>query len=67
MALIYCTREALPRMRQAGGGSIVNISSLAGRNPFAGGGAYNASKFGLNGFSEATMLDHRQEGIRSPT
>jgi 3-oxoacyl-[acyl-carrier protein] reductase len=60
----YCTREALPRMRQCGGGSIVNISSLAGRNPFAGGAAYNASKFGLNGFSEATMLDHRQEGIR---
>lgn len=60
----YCTREALPRMRQCGGGSIINISSLAGRNPFAGGGAYNASKFGLNGFSEATMLDHRQEGIR---
>jgi 3-oxoacyl-[acyl-carrier protein] reductase len=60
----YCCREALPRMKAKGGGSIINISSLAGRNPFAGGAAYNASKFGLNGFSEALMLDHRNEGIR---
>ena len=47
-----------------GGGSIINISSLAGRNPFAGGAAYNASKFALNGFSEAMMLDHRNDTIR---
>jgi len=60
----YCSREAIPRMRQRGGGSIVNISSLAGRNPLAGGAAYNASKFGVNGLSEATMLDHRQDGVR---
>jgi NAD(P)-dependent dehydrogenase (short-subunit alcohol dehydrogenase family) len=59
-----CSREALPRMRNGGGGSIVNISSLAGKNPFAGGSAYNASKFGLNGFSEAMMLDHRYDNIR---
>jgi len=38
---------------------IINISSLAGKNPLAGGAAYSASKFGLNGFSEAMMLDHR--------
>ncbi|MBC7924521.1 MAG: SDR family oxidoreductase [Bryobacteraceae bacterium] len=63
-AVYYCCREALPRMKTSGGGSIVNISSLAGRNPFAGGAAYNASKFGLNGFSEALMLDHRNDGIR---
>jgi 3-oxoacyl-[acyl-carrier protein] reductase len=60
----YCSREALERMRAGGGGYIVNLSSLAGKNPFAGGAAYNASKFGLNGFSEAMMLDHRQEDIR---
>jgi 3-oxoacyl-[acyl-carrier protein] reductase len=59
-----CSREALSRFRQRGGGFIVNISSLAGKNPFAGGAAYNASKFGLNGFSEAMMLDHRQENVR---
>lgn len=60
----YCSREALPRMKAAGGGYIVNLSSLAGRNPFAGGSAYNASKFGMNGFSEALMLDHRYDNIR---
>jgi short-subunit dehydrogenase len=43
---------------------VINISSLAGKNPFAGGAGYNASKFGLNGFSEAMMLDHRYDGIR---
>lgn len=59
-----CCREALPRLRHRGGGAIVNISSLAGKNPFAGGAAYNASKFGLNGFSEAMMLDYRHDGIR---
>ncbi len=60
----YCSRAALPRMRQAGAGFVVNISSLAGKNPFAGGSGYNASKFGMNGFSEAMMLDHRNENIR---
>jgi 3-oxoacyl-[acyl-carrier protein] reductase len=60
----YCSHEALPRMRKRGAGYIVNISSLAGKNAFAGGAAYNASKFGLNGFSEAMMLDHRYDGVR---
>jgi NAD(P)-dependent dehydrogenase (short-subunit alcohol dehydrogenase family) len=60
----YCAHEALPRFRKRGGGFVVNVSSLAGRNPFAGGAAYNASKFGLNGFSEAMMLDHRYDNIR---
>lgn len=60
----YCTREALRRFEESGGGSIVNISSLAGKNPFAGGAAYNASKFGLNALSEATMLDHRYDNVR---
>jgi len=60
----YCCREAIPLMRQRGGGYIFNISSLAGVNAFAGGSAYNASKFGLNGFSEAVMQDVRYDGIR---
>jgi 3-oxoacyl-[acyl-carrier protein] reductase len=59
----YCTHEALSRFERARGGRIINISSLAGKNPFAGGSAYNASKFGLNGFSEATMLDHRSDNV----
>jgi NAD(P)-dependent dehydrogenase (short-subunit alcohol dehydrogenase family) len=62
--VFYCCREAIPLMRQRGGGYIFNISSLAGVNPFAGGSAYNASKFGLNGFSEAMMQDVRYDGIR---
>ena len=63
-AVFYCCHEALPRMISRGGGSIINISSLAGKNAFAGGAAYNASKFALNGFSEALMLDHRNDNIR---
>lgn len=60
----YCSREALPRFARRGGGLIVNISSLAAKNPFSGGAGYNASKFGLNGFTEALMLDHRYENVR---
>jgi len=60
----HCCREAIPQMRRRGGGDIINISSLAGKNPFAGGAAYNASKFGLNGFSEALMMEVRYDGIR---
>src|SRR5271157_1050358 len=60
----YCSREALARFRQRGGGFIVNISSLAAKNPFSGGAGYNASKFGLNGFTEALMLDHRYDNVR---
>jgi NAD(P)-dependent dehydrogenase (short-subunit alcohol dehydrogenase family) len=62
--VFHCSREALPRMKKRGGGFIVQIGSLAGKNPFAGGAAYNASKFGLIGFSEAMMLDHRNDGVR---
>jgi len=60
----YCVHEAIPLMRKRGGGYIFNISSLAGVNAFAGGTGYNASKFGLNGFSEALMQDVRYDGIR---
>lgn len=60
----YCSRAAIDRFHRNRSGWILNISSLAGRNPFAGGAAYNASKFGLNGFSEAMMLDHRSDNIR---
>ena len=62
--VFYCCREAIPLMRQRGRGYIFNISSLAGINPFAGGSADNASKFGVNGFSEAMMQDVRYDGIR---
>ncbi|MGB5943310.1 MAG: SDR family oxidoreductase [Leeuwenhoekiella sp.] len=48
-------------------GYIITISSLAGTNFFAGGAAYNASKFGLTGFSQAVMLDLRQDGVKVTT
>jgi 3-oxoacyl-[acyl-carrier protein] reductase len=60
----YCSREALARFRTRGSGFIVNISSLAGKNAFSTGAGYNASKFGLNGFTEALMLDHRHDNVR---
>lgn len=63
-SVFYCSHEAIPLMRQRGGGYIFNISSLAGANAFPGGAAYNASKFGLNGFSEAMMQEVRYDGIR---
>jgi 3-oxoacyl-[acyl-carrier protein] reductase len=62
--VFLCCRAAIPELRARGGGWIINIGSLAGKNPFAGGAVYNASKFGLLGFSEAMMLDLRDEDIR---
>ena len=62
--VFYCCREAIPHLRRRGGGWIINIASLAGKNPMAGGTAYNASKFGLVGFSEALLLDVRHDNIR---
>jgi 3-oxoacyl-[acyl-carrier protein] reductase len=62
--VFYCCREAIPALRRRGGGTVVNIGSLAGKNAFPGGGAYNASKFGLIGFSEALMQEVRYDHIR---
>jgi 3-oxoacyl-[acyl-carrier protein] reductase len=55
---------AIPHLRQRGGGYIFNISSLAGKNSFAGAAAYCASKAGLNAFSEALMQEVRYDNIR---
>jgi NAD(P)-dependent dehydrogenase (short-subunit alcohol dehydrogenase family) len=62
--VFYCCHEAIPLMKKRGGGYIINISSLAGANPHAEMAAYNASKFGLNGFSEALMQEVRQDNIK---
>lgn len=62
--VFYCTRAAIPPMKQSGGGWIVNIASLAGRNYFAGGAAYCASKAGLVAFSESLMQEVRFDNIR---
>ena len=67
--VFLCAREAIPTMRRqneaAGfGGHIINIASIAGLlgNPTLGG--YNASKFGVRGFSEALMKEVREDGIK---
>ena len=62
--VFYCSHEALPLMKQRGGGYIINIGSLAGKNAFPGGAAYCASKFALIGFSEALMQEVRYDHIR---
>lgn len=60
----YFLRAVAPIMKREGGGYVFNVASLAAKNPFAGGAAYNASKFGLLGLSDAAMLDLRHDGIR---
>jgi 3-oxoacyl-[acyl-carrier protein] reductase len=62
--VFYCCHEAIPQMKKRGGGYIINISSLAGTNAHPQMSAYNASKFGLNGFSEALMQEVRHDGIK---
>jgi 3-oxoacyl-[acyl-carrier protein] reductase len=63
-SLYLMTREVLPGMRGRRHGAIVNIASLAGRNGFAGGTAYAASKHAVLGFSRSLMLEVRKENIR---
>lgn len=62
--VFYCCHQAIPLLKQRGGGYIINVSSLAGANPHAEMAAYNASKFALNGFSEALMQEVRHDGIK---
>ena len=64
IGVYYCCHEAIPLLKQRGGGYIFNISSLAGANPHPRMAAYNASKFGLNGFSEALMQEVRHDNIK---
>jgi 3-oxoacyl-[acyl-carrier protein] reductase len=64
--VFFSIKAALAPLKQAKG-LIVTIGSLAGTNFFAGGSAYNASKFGLSGFSQAVMLDLRRHDVRVST
>jgi clavulanate-9-aldehyde reducatase len=61
LGLLYCTHAALPVMQQRGGGHIVNVSSVAGRQADLGSAVYNMTKWGVVGFSEAL----RQEALHS--
>jgi 3-oxoacyl-[acyl-carrier protein] reductase len=63
-SLFLVTRAFLQGMQQAGGGTIVNIASLAGKNGIDGGTAYCASKHAVLGFSKSLMLEVREQGIR---
>jgi len=63
-SVFYSCHHAIPLMKKRGGGYIINISSLAGQNAHPKMAAYNASKFGLNGFSEALMQEVRANNVK---
>ena len=65
--VFYTCHYAIPLMKKRRGGYIINISSLAGQNAHPKMAAYNASKFGLNGFSEALMQEVRPDDIKVTT
>ena len=66
LGLLYCTHAALPLMREGGGGHVVNISSVAGRQANFGSGVYNATKFGVVAFSESLRQEAAisESGVR---
>ena len=63
-APIVLTRLVLPHIREAGGGAIINVASLAGRTPVPGSAAYSASKFGLRAFAFSLAEEIRDSGIK---
>ena len=62
--VFYMLRAIVPLMIAAGAGHIINISSLAGKNPLPRGAAYSASKWGLNGLSYGVAEELRSQNIR---
>jgi hypothetical protein len=64
--VFYSAKASIEALKRSGG-YMITIASLAGTNFFAGGSAYNASKFGLVGFTQAMMLDLRSHGIKVTT
>jgi 3-oxoacyl-[acyl-carrier protein] reductase len=66
-SVFLVSRAAVPGMIRHGGGDIINISSLAGKNVFSGGGLYCASKWGLQGLSGCMAEELREHGIRVST
>lgn len=64
--VFYTTKATLDALKKSKG-YLITIASLAGTNFFAKGSAYNASKFGLVGFTQAVMLDVRQHGVKVST
>jgi NADP-dependent 3-hydroxy acid dehydrogenase YdfG len=64
LGLLYCTREAIPVIRDSGGGDIVNLASVAGRQANLGSAVYNLTKWGVVGFSEALRQEVLHSNIR---
>tara|TARA_B100000929_G_C15456469_1_gene403044 strand:+ start:429 stop:1154 length:726 start_codon:yes stop_codon:yes gene_type:complete len=64
--VFYTIKSSVAELKKSEG-YFITISSLAGTNFFANGSAYNASKFGLTGFTQAVMLDLRNEGVSVST
>ena len=62
--LFLVTREVLPGMRERKSGFVVNVASLAGKNPLADGTAYAASKHAVLGFTKSLLLEVRKQGVR---
>jgi NADP-dependent 3-hydroxy acid dehydrogenase YdfG len=65
--LFYATRAALPHLKSAGGGHIVNISSISGYLPLPGGSGYAATKYAVTGFGESLFQEVRGDGIKVTT
>lgn len=63
-AMFLCTKAVLPHMIENNQGAVVNIASLAGKNGFATGAGYCATKFAVMGFSKSLLLEVRKHNIR---
>ncbi len=64
LGLMYVTRAAVPGLVEQGSGTIINISSVAGRVARSGAGVYNASKWAVNAFSESLRQEITEKGVR---
>ncbi len=64
LGILYCTHAAIPLMQERGGGHIVNVASVAGRQASLGSAVYNLTKFGVVGFSEGLRQEVLHSNIR---
>ncbi len=64
-AMFLCIREALPHLKKKEESIVVNIASLAGKNAFATGAGYAASKWGVMALSKCLLLEERDAGVRT--
>jgi NAD(P)-dependent dehydrogenase (short-subunit alcohol dehydrogenase family) len=62
--MFYCTRKAMPLIKRAGGGSIVNLSSAAGRHGFPQRSPYAAAKWGVVGFTKSLAVEAGPDKVR---